>query len=408
MKLAQRIEAATPAGRDRSVNALRALAIAGVILGHWLVTALVLTRSPAGARLHDASPLAALPALAPASWIFQTLAIFFFVGGYAAARSGHTAAGRGGRGYLAWLRRRLSRLSRPVAVLVAIWVPITVAMIMAGVRPGTIRTLVTLVLDPLWFLGVFAGLTALTPLAVALVRRFGAAAALLPAALVAGVDLARFGLGAPGWIGWVNVGAGWLVPYLLGIAWANGSLRGWKLPAVLLAGGVAGTAVLVTWAGYPVSMVGVNGAAISNLNPPTLAAVTFGIAQVGLALLLRPALARLMRRPRAWAAVALVNLSAMTLFLWHQSAFLAVTMAGSLAGRLPGLLTPPSGALWIAERLAWLPVFAAGLALAWVTFSRLERPRRRASEVSRRPSSAAPAAPRARPTTARAGGCRTS
>jgi peptidoglycan/LPS O-acetylase OafA/YrhL len=400
---AARIEAATPAGRDRSVDALRALAIAGVILGHWLVTALVLTRSPGGARLHDASPLAALPALAPASWIFQTLAIFFFVGGYAAARSGHYA---GARGYLGWLRRRLSRLSRPVAVLVAIWIPITAAMIMAGVRPGTIRTLVTLVLDPLWFLGVFAGLTALTPLAAALVRRCGAAAALLPAALVAGVDLARFGLGAPGWVGWVNVGAGWLVPYLLGIAWANGSLRGWKRPAVLLAGGVAATAVLVTRAGYPVSMVGVNGAAISNLNPPTLAAVTFGIGQVGLALLLRPALARLMRRPRAWAAVALVNLSAMTLFLWHQSAFLAVTMAGSLAGRLPGLLTPPSGALWIAERLAWLPVFAAGLALAWVMFSRLERARPR--EVSRRPSSAAPAAPRARPTTARAGGCRTS
>ena len=42
---AARIEAATPAGRDRSVDALRALAIAGVILGHWLVTALVLTRS---------------------------------------------------------------------------------------------------------------------------------------------------------------------------------------------------------------------------------------------------------------------------------------------------------------------------------------------------------------------------
>ena len=55
---AARIEAATPAGRDRSVDALRALAIAGVILGHWLVTALVLTRSPCGARLHDASPLA--------------------------------------------------------------------------------------------------------------------------------------------------------------------------------------------------------------------------------------------------------------------------------------------------------------------------------------------------------------
>ncbi len=393
--LAARIDSATPAGRDRTVDALRALAIAGVILGHWLVTALVLTRSPGGPGLHDTSPLASHPALAPVSWIFQTLAIFFFVGGYSAARS-HKGQ------YLTWLRSRLVRLGRPVLVLAAVWVPLTAAMALGGVSPGSIRTLVTLVLDPLWFLGVFAGLTALTPLAQALVRRCGAAAALIPAAVVAVVDLARFGLGAPGWIGWVNVGAGWLVPYLLGIAWARGALHGWKVPAALLAGGAGATAALVCWAGYPASMVGVNGAAISNLNPPTLAAVTFGVAQVGLALLLRPWLARLTRRPLAWAAVALVNLSAMTLFLWHQSAFLAVTMAGAVAGRVPGLLTPPSGAVWVAERLAWLPVFAAALTVAWLLFHRFERGR-----AGARPSSAAPAKPRARPTALPADGCRT-
>ena len=334
--LAARIDAATPAGRDRTVDALRALAIAGVILGHWLVTALVVTHSRAGAGLHDTSPLASHPALAPVSWIFQTLAVFFLVGGYSAARS---YKGQ----YLTWLRARLVRLGRPVLVLAAVWIPVTMAMILAGVRSSTIHTIVWLVLSPLWFLGVFAGLTALTPLAVALVRRFGAAAALAPAAVVAGVDAARFGLGGPAWLGWVNVGAGWLVPYLLGIAWARGAFRGWKVPAAMLAGGAGATAALIAWAGYPASMVGVNGARISNLNPPTLAAVTFGVAQVGLALLLRPVLARIMRRPLAWAPVALANLSAMTLFLWHQSAFLAVTMAGSLIGRLPGLLTPPAG-----------------------------------------------------------------
>ena len=67
----------------------------------------------------------------------------------------------------------------------------------------------------------------------------------------------------------------------------------------MLAAGAGATAALIAWAGYPASMVGVNGARISNLNPPTLAAVTFGVAQVGLALLLRPALARVMRRPLA-------------------------------------------------------------------------------------------------------------
>ena len=366
---AAKIDAATPASRDRTVDALRALAITGVILGHWLVTALVLTPSGHGSQLRDTSPLAAMHGLAPVSWIFQTLAIFFLVGGYSAAVSYK------GDHYLAWLRKRMIRLCRPVAVLAAVWVPLTVAMVLGGMPGGTVHTVDTLVLDPLWFLCVFAGLTALTPPAVALVRRLGAWAAVLPAALVAGVDAARFGLGGPGWLGWLNVGAGWLVPYLLGMAWARGSFRGWKVPAALLAGGAAATAALVTWAGYPASMVGVNGERISNLNPPTLAAVTFGIAQVGLVLLLRPVLARLMRRPLAWAAVALANLSAMTLFLWHQSAFLAVNLAGSLFGRPAGLLTAPSTPLWIAERLAWLPVFATALAVAWLLFHRAEHGR---------------------------------
>src|ERR1700746_706171 len=85
--LAVKIDAATPAHRDRTVDALRALAIAGVILGHWLVTALVLSPSGSGLKVHDMAPLQAMPWLAPMSWIFQTLAIFFLVGGYSAAVS---------------------------------------------------------------------------------------------------------------------------------------------------------------------------------------------------------------------------------------------------------------------------------------------------------------------------------
>jgi hypothetical protein len=378
---ATRIDAATPAHRDRTVDALRALAICGVILGHWMVTALVLTHGRTGDTLHDASPLATMPALIPLSWIFQTLAIFFCVGGYAAARSY-----RGD--YLAWLRGRLTRLSRPVAVLAAVWVPLDTGLWLAGVSGSTLHTAGTLVLDPLWFLGVYAGLTALTPVAVTLVRRLGAAAALIPLAVVAADDAIRFGLGGPSWVGWINVVAGWMVPYLLGIAWARGAFAGRKIPALMLASGVAATIALVLWARYPASMVGVNGARISNLNPPTLAVVTFGIAQVGLALLLREPLARLMCRPAVWAAVAMANLSAMTLFLWHQTAFLAVNAAGLLAGRLPGLQTAPTSAVWVAERLAWLPVFALALAILLIVFRRAERAPRRPTRAGQRPGSA--------------------
>jgi fucose 4-O-acetylase-like acetyltransferase len=233
-QLARRIDAATPPQRDRAVDALRALAIAGVIGGHWLVTALVLGpgngHGHGGTVLSDDSPLASMPWLAPLSWIFQTLAVFFLVGGYSAAR-GY----RGG--YLPWLRKRMVRLARPIVALVAVWIPVTVGMCLAGVQAATVRTLLFLVVSPLWFLGVYAVLTALTPAATWLVRRFGAWAAALPVAVVAATDLVRFGLSGPAWVGWVNVAAGWLVPYLLGIAWALGSLRGRRVPALMLAGG---------------------------------------------------------------------------------------------------------------------------------------------------------------------------
>lgn len=368
-RFARQLDAATPAHRDRVVDALRALAIAGVIGGHWLVTALVVTKSGHGSSVHDASPLATLPILRPLSWVFQTLAIFFLVGGYSAAKSYHGD-------YRAWLARRMTRLSRPVAFLAAVWTLVGAGLIAAGVPGRTLHVLLTLVLDPLWFLGVFALLTAATPVAAGLVRRLGASAALVPLTVVAAVDLTRFGFGELAWLGWINVLAGWLVPYLLGIAWARGAFAGRKIPAMMLAGGVAATAALIVWAGYPASMVGVNGAAISNLNPPTTAAVTFGIAQAGLALLLREPLARWMRRPFAWAGVAVANMSAMTLFLWHQTAFITVTMLGSLAGRLPGLQTAPSSLAWVAERLAWLPAFAVALAAAWAVFRRAEQPGR--------------------------------
>ncbi|MGK5632577.1 acyltransferase family protein [Streptomyces sp. URMC 123] len=365
-ELVRRIDAATPPDRDRAVDALRALAILGVVLGHWLVTALVAD----GGGLHAASPLQYLPQFTPVSWVFQTLAVFFLVGGYVAARS-HAGARARGTTYGQWLGARMARLFRPVAAVLVVWGVVTAAMLVSGVGPDTVHTLVKLVLSPLWFLLVFGALTAVTPLVARLHP-------LWPLAVVLHVDLIRFGLGGPAWLGWVNVAAGWLVPYCLGTAWARGGVRSRAAAWQLLIGGAAATAGLVLWAGYPASMVGVPGAATSNLNPPTLAAVTFGLAQCGAALLLLGPLRRLLRRPAAWAAVALVNLSAMTVFLWHQTAMMAVTTAGLLTGAsLPGLHTVPDGPGWVLARLAWLPVFAVALLLCWRTFRSYEQKRRR-------------------------------
>ncbi|MEW2608792.1 acyltransferase [Streptomyces sp. NPDC047880] len=358
---AGRVGAATPPGRDRAVDALRAAAVLGVVLGHWFVTALVSD----GRTLRTASPLQHMPWLAPVSWMLQTLAVFFLVGGHVATR-GHASARARGVPYHRWLTDRLSRLFRPVAAVLGLWTVAAVALLLSGTEYGTVRTLVKLALSPMWFLLVFACLTAATPLLARLNP-------LWPLAVVLHVDLLRFGLGGPSWLGWVNVLAAWTVPYTLGAAWTRGELEGRRAGWTLLVGGAAATAVLVAWAGYPAAMVGVPGQGLSNLNPPTLAVVTFGLAQCGAALLLRDRLRHAMRRPVAWAAVALVNLSAMTVFLWHQTAMMATTATGLLAGRLPGLHTPPDSLGWVGFRLLWLPVFASALAVCWAAFRFFER-----------------------------------
>ena len=185
---AVQVDAATPAHRDRAVDALRAFAILGVVLGHWLVTALV--ADGGGAGLHTASPLQHMPWLAPISWAFQTLAVFFLVGGHVATR-GYASAKARGTTYGAWLRSRLSRLFKPVAAVLTLWTVTSVLLLLSGTDVDTVRTLVKLALSPLWFLLVFAALTAATPLLLRLNP-------LWPLAVVLHVDLLRFGSGAPG------------------------------------------------------------------------------------------------------------------------------------------------------------------------------------------------------------------
>ncbi|WP_182904607.1 acyltransferase [Microbispora sp. H13382] len=360
--LVRHVEAATPARRDRAVDGLRALAISGVVLGHWLVTASV---ADSGA-LRVTSPLKYMPQLAPVSWLLQTMAVFFFVGGRVAVES-HRRARNRGDGHGRWAAARTARLFRPVVPLLGVWSAAATAMLASGADPGTVYALVKLVWSPMWFLLVFAALTAATPIAVRLHPAW-------PLAAVAVVDLVRFGLDGPSWIGWINVGTGWLVPYCLGVLWARGRLDGRVTRWALFLGGAAATAGLVLWAGYPASMVGVPGAPVSNQSPPTLAAVTFGLSQCGAALVLSGPLRRVLRRPALWATVAAANLSAMTIFLWHQTAMIAVTVAAlPLAGRaLPGLHTVPGDPGWVAARLAWLPLFAAALAVCWAVFRRHE------------------------------------
>ncbi|MGW4508193.1 acyltransferase family protein [Streptomyces sp. NPDC004436] len=350
---AQRIDRRTPAHRDRAVDGLRALALLAVPTGHWLLGGFTLD---ADGGLHNASPLSAFGVLAPASWVLQMLGIFFLVGGYASALSYRRRPGSA----RAWLRGRIVRLGRPVLGVTAVWALAAPVLYAAGVPEASLRTGATLVIQPLWFVGVYVVVTALTPYCVRAARRLGGWAAAPLLLSVAVVDLLRYGPAAgavPSWIAVLNILPGWLFAYQLGVSWGEGRIgrRGARLLAV---GGVLLFAVLLAVFHYPASMVGVPGAERTNSHPPSLLVLALAAAQSGAAILVRDRLARLLSRPAVWAPVVVVNLCAMTILCWHQTAMLAAAVPASFAGGVAGLTTAPDTAAWIVARIAWMPVFA--------------------------------------------------
>ncbi|GAB2827758.1 acyltransferase family protein [Streptomyces daliensis] len=366
------IEARTPAHRDRAIDGLRALALLAVPTGHWLLGGF--TRDGDGA-LHNASPLASLGFFAPLSWVLQLLGIFFLVGGYSSVLSLRRSTARG-ETTGAWLRARLLRLGRPVLGVTAVWAALLPLLWAAGVPGGTLRTAAVLVVQPLWFVGVYAGVTALTPYCVRATERLGAWAAAPLLAAVAVVDVLRYGPWAeavPSWVGMVNLLPGWLFAYQLGVSWGEGRLarRGGVL---LLGGGAALFAVLLLVFHYPASMVGVPGEARTNSHPPSLLVLALAGVQCGAAVLLRDRLGALLRRPALWAPVVLINLSAMTIFCWHQSAMLAAAVPSAFAGTFAGLTTVPDSLGWVLARLAWMPVFALALVAIGSVTRRFEAP----------------------------------
>ncbi|MFF9064839.1 acyltransferase [Streptomyces sp. NPDC014891] len=358
-RTARTIEAGTPAHRDRAIDGLRALALLAVPTGHWLLGGF--TRSADGA-IHNASPLSGFAGLAPVSWVLQMLGIFFLVGGYASVlsyrrRSGSTRA---------WLGGRLARLGRPVLGVTAVWAGL-LPLLRFGfdVPVDTLRTASTLVIQPLWFVGVYTVVTALTPLCVRAARRLGVWAAAPLLGSVALVDFLRYGPYAdavPSWLSLLNILPGWLFAYQLGVSWGEGRVTR-RHARALLAGGAVLFAVLLLVFGYPASMVGVPGEARTNSHPPSLLVLALAAAQSGAAILLRDRLGRLLRRPALWAPVVVVNLSAMTILCWHQTAMLAAAVPAAYLGEVPGLVGAPDSVGWILARLAWMPVFAGLLVL---------------------------------------------
>ena len=357
---------ATPDRRDRVVDFLRAVSIAVVVLWHWTFS---LTHWGHGS-LRMPNPIGDVPGLWTATWVLQVMPLFFLVGGYANLAAWEAVVRTGGGAADFW-SKRFSRLLRPVAVYLACWAVLDLALRAGGGRSVLDWGLVVFV--PLWFLGVYASVVALAPFTA---RWHTARPVLALGGLALGVvaaDVLRFGFGA-GWAGWVNVGFVWVFVHQLGYWWRDwpgGRAHSRRRALAVGATGLGTLATLITFGPYPRSMVAVRGQEISNMNPPTACIAALAVFQLGVALALRPALSRWLQQRKVWRAVVAANGVAMTVFCWHMTALVGFLVAYEAAGWTLG--DQPTAGWWL-SRPVW--IIGPGLVLAglMVVFARFELP----------------------------------
>ena len=363
------LAAATPATRNRVVDLLRAAAIVVVVLGHWLMAAVVVRDG----ELEIGHLLELAPWTHPLTWVFQVMPVFFLVGGYANGLSWRSARAKN-LPYAGWLRARLRRLLTPVVPLLLVWLLAVVVAHAAGVPTATLRTASQVALVPTWFLAAYVVVCTVAPATLWLWERWGWSSIVGGLALGCLVDLVSLGTDTLT-VGFANYLVVWATVHQLGYAWLDGRLAGTGRRLALAAVGLVGVVGLV-WAGpYPVSMIGLDGAAVNNSYPTRVTLGFLGLLQAGLVLALGPALAAWLQRPRAWSATVLLNTRVMTLYLWHLTAMvLAIGLSLLLGG--PGLgVTPMTGAWWVTRPLWWAVLGLVTLGCI-AALGRFETPRR--------------------------------
>jgi hypothetical protein len=386
---------ATPQTRDRYIDFLRAASILVVVVGHWLM--LLLIWQPGVIR--SVSVIGQAPGLWLATWLLQVMPIFFFVGGYANLVA-YRSALRRGEPVTRFLRDRMRRLLVPSLVFVGVWAAVQLGLHLSGIgaptapRLGDVALLrgvrppgQTIPFGPLWFLAVYVGVVALSPVTIALHRRlqWWVPATMLLGAVLAdlvgvfgGHSAARFG----------NVLFVLFLPHQLGYFYADGSVGRWPRSTAwwMITGGLAGMVSLTNpwlfeplgqarfeWfpgtGHYPRSLLGTDVGEISNAYPPTLIYLLVGVWLIGLALLARPALDPWLLRPGPWRLTVLINSRIMTLFLWHMTAYLvAVILLWPLGFGRP---TEPTLRWWL-ERPVWVLVPGMVLLGLVAVFGRFE------------------------------------
>ena len=352
--------------RDLTVDLLRAIAMVAVAVGHWLVV----VPSYDDGRFDGVNALATVPLMRPLTWLFQVMPLFFVVGGVANAASWSGARARGGS-YATWLRTRLVRLVRPSALLFGTGAAAAALLRAGGVRADVVEPIAWLVVVPVWFLAVYVLVVALAPALWSAHERHGWWPVVALAVGAAGIDGARLA-GAGEAVASVNFLLVFCLAQQIGFAWYDGGLTRHRALGWVLLGGGLGALWLLTHVGpFPVSLVGYPGVEIANNAPPTVTLVALGLAQTGLALVLRPLLQRALGHRPVQAFALVMNRNAMTILLWHLTALVLAAVVLLPLGVVPE--HPAGSGAWWLTRLATVVVLAGVLVPIVALVGRVER-----------------------------------
>jgi surface polysaccharide O-acyltransferase-like enzyme len=359
----------TPAERNRVVDLMRIVSILVVVFGHWLLAAVTIQDG----ELVAGHLLELADWTHPLTWVFQVMPVFFFVGGYANALSWRSAR-RSGEPYGAWLRARLRRLALPVVPLLLLWGIGGWLAINLGLDWEMLQLASKVALVPTWFLAAYVVIVTLAPPALAVWERFGWWSIFAGVALAGFADVLAIGADLVP-VGFLNYLFVWGTVHQLGYAWVDGKIEGMGRRLALLVAGFAATLALV-WAGpYPVAMVGLDTAEVTNSYPPRVTLAFLALFQAGLVLVFEPLLSRLAHRARVWTFVVGVSAQIMTLYLWHLTAMIVAIGVGLAVGGSGFGVEPLSGTWW-ATRPLWFVFLIVLTALLMMVFGRFERPSR--------------------------------
>jgi peptidoglycan/LPS O-acetylase OafA/YrhL len=318
--------ASTVGARDPFVDFVRAFSLLVVVAWHWCFT--IIIWKPDGP--HATNPIGFTDGAWVATWLFQVMPLFFFVGGYANL-SAYRAKQRRGTSLWAFVWGRVKQLALPSLVLLGMWV---VLGVIAATRYDAewVWRAVRLVVSPLWFVAVYLLIIVAFPLMHWLHQRYGTLVLVWLVGASALVDVARFAHGRTTWA-LLNMLLVWGFCHQLGFFYEQMVGAGRRLAWTLAWGGLFSLVALVASNLYPGSMVGVPGERFSNMAPPTLCIVALVVFQSGVALLLRPWVLERLETSHRWARTnEVINRFAMPLFLFHSTGMAIALWIGTRFG----------------------------------------------------------------------------